>query len=77
VAFVLGGSVNGGKVGGTWPGLSAGQLFENRDLAPTMDIRCVAKGALASHLNLDSGALARVFPASTDAAPLNGLVRTA
>jgi uncharacterized protein (DUF1501 family) len=77
VAFVLGGNVNGGKVGGTWPGLSAGQLFENRDLAPTMDIRSVAKGALAAHLNLDSGALARVFPGSGDAAPLNGLVRTA
>jgi uncharacterized protein (DUF1501 family) len=77
VAFVLGGNVNGGKVVGTWPGLAAGQLFENRDLAPTMDIRSVAKGALAAHLNLDSNALARVFPGSADAAPLNGLVRTA
>jgi uncharacterized protein (DUF1501 family) len=77
VAFVLGGKVAGGSVRGTWPGLGAGQLFENRDLAPTMDIRSVAKGALAAHLGLSGAALARVFPASTDAAPLNGLVRTA
>ncbi|OYV42402.1 MAG: hypothetical protein B7Z75_13105 [Acidocella sp. 20-57-95] len=75
-AFVLGGNINGGKVLGTWPGLGQGQLFENRDLAPTMDIRSVAKGALASHLGLDAQALARVFPGSMAAAPLLGLTRS-
>ena len=62
---------------GTWPGLSPSQLFENRDLAPTSDIRSVAKGALAAHLGLPDAALARVFPGSLDAAPLKGLVRAA
>jgi uncharacterized protein (DUF1501 family) len=76
-AFVLGGKVAGGKVRATWPGLAAGQLFEHRDLAPTMDIRSVAKGALAGHLGLGGAALARVFPASSDAAPMNGLIRSA
>jgi uncharacterized protein (DUF1501 family) len=76
-AFVLGGTVAGGKVRGTWPGLGPSQLFEHRDLAPTMDIRSVAKGALAAHLGLSRAALARVFPASTDVAPLDGLVRIA
>jgi uncharacterized protein (DUF1501 family) len=75
VAFVLGGNVNGGRVAGTWPGLSAGLLFENRDLAPTADIRSVAKGALAAHLGLGPAALARIFPGSGDAAPMGGLVR--
>jgi uncharacterized protein (DUF1501 family) len=51
--------------------------FQNRDLAPTLDIRAVAKGALAQHLGLDEVALARVFPSSFHAAPLNGLIRTA
>jgi uncharacterized protein (DUF1501 family) len=74
-AFVLGGAVNGGKVLATWPGLGGTQLFEARDLAPTMDIRSVAKGALKSHLNLDDAALARIFPGSTDAAPLANLIR--
>ncbi|MDE8349203.1 MAG: DUF1501 domain-containing protein [Acidocella sp.] len=75
-AFILGGNVNGGKVLATWPGLSRSQLFENRDLAPTLDIRSVAKGALAAHLGLDGAALARVFPGSAQAAPLLGLTRT-
>jgi uncharacterized protein (DUF1501 family) len=76
VAFVLGGRVAGGRVAGTWPGLASGQLFENRDLAPTADIRSVAKGALAGHLGLGPDALARIFPGSADAAPMNGLVRS-
>jgi len=77
VAFVLGGNVAGGKVRGTWPGLGQGKLFENRDLAPTMDIRAVAKGALAAHLGLGDAALARVFPGSGGAAALRGLTRAA
>jgi uncharacterized protein (DUF1501 family) len=77
VAFVLGGSVAGGKVRATWPGLGGSQLFENRDLSPTMDIRAVVKGALSSHLGLGPAALARIFPSSGGAAPLNGLTRTA
>lgn len=75
--FILGGNVAGGKVAATWPGLGSGQLFENRDLAPTMDIRSVAKGALAAHLGLGEAALARVFPGSSGAAPLNGITRNA
>ncbi len=75
VAFLLGGSVAGGRVGGTWPGLAAGQLFENRDLAPTTDVRAVAKGALAAQFGLGPAALARVFPGSAAATPLPGLVR--
>jgi len=76
-AFILGGNVAGGRVVATWPGLSSSQLFENRDLAPTMDVRSVAKGALAAHLGLGDAALARVFPGSESAAPLNGIIRTA
>jgi uncharacterized protein (DUF1501 family) len=76
-AFALGGAVKGGRVAVTWPGLSPSQLYQNRDLAPTLDIRAVAKGALAQHLGLSHAALARVFPASGDASPLGGIIRTA
>jgi uncharacterized protein (DUF1501 family) len=76
-AFALGGAVQGGRVVATWPGLAPNQLFQNRDLAPTLDIRAVAKGALAQHLGLGPAALARVFPDSGSAAPLNGMIRTA
>ena len=74
-AFLLGGQVAGGQVRATWPGLGPSQLFENRDLAPTADIRALAKGALAEHLGLGPDALARVFPGSSDATPLQGLTR--
>jgi uncharacterized protein (DUF1501 family) len=75
VAFVLGGAVAGGRVRADWPGLGAGNLFENRDLVPTIDVRAVAKGLLAGHLGLSGDALARVFPGSESALPTNGLLR--
>jgi len=75
VAFLAGGAVAGGRVLATWPGLGAGKLFENRDLAPTTDLRSLAKGLLASHLGLDAGKLAGVFPDSAQAAPMTGLLR--
>lgn len=75
VALVLGGAVRGGRVLADWPGLARQQLFENRDLMPTMDLRRIAKGLLAGHLGLDAEALARAFPASADATPLPGLLR--
>jgi uncharacterized protein (DUF1501 family) len=76
VAFVVGGAVTGGRVKATWPGLGSGQLFENRDLAPTADLRAVAKGMLASHLGLGADALGRVFPGSNGVGPMAGLIRT-
>jgi uncharacterized protein (DUF1501 family) len=74
VAFVLGGSVKGGRVQADWPGLGPGNLFEDRDLAPTADLRSVAKGILSRHLGLSAAALEQVFPGSADAAPMRGLV---
>ncbi|HEY1932891.1 MAG TPA: DUF1501 domain-containing protein [Acetobacteraceae bacterium] len=76
VAFVLGGAVAGGRVGGHWPGLGSGQLFQNRDLAPTTDVRSVAKGLLTAHLGLHEAALGSVFPGSSGASPILGLIRT-
>jgi uncharacterized protein (DUF1501 family) len=77
VAFVAGGAVAGGRVVANWPGLGSGQLFENRDLAPTTDLRSVAQGILAGHLGLNNAALTTVFPGGEPTQPLRGLVRTA
>src|ERR1043165_672386 len=60
VMLIAGGGVKGGKVYGDWPGLSAGQLFENRDLAITTDFRDVFGELLAKQLNVAS--LKAVFP---------------
>jgi uncharacterized protein (DUF1501 family) len=75
VAFIAGGAVAGGRVGGDWPGLSERTLFQGRDLAPTTDIRSLAKGLLRDHLKLPAQAVARAFPASDVATPANGLIR--
>ena len=76
VTFVLGGAVHGGRVAGTWPGLTGSKLYENRDLAPTTELRAVAKGLLAHHLGLPGSALEQVFPGSGGVGPMGGLVRT-
>ena len=75
VAFVLGGAVAGGRVVADWPGLGAGKLFQDRDLAPTNDLRSVAKALLSAHLGLPAATLGSVFPDSGAIAPLRGLVR--
>ncbi len=74
-AFLMGGAVAGGRVLADWPGLGAGQLFEDRDLQPTLDIRAVAKGLLGPHLGLSAADLAKVFPNSEGVAPKHGLLR--
>ena len=75
VAFVLGGAVAGGQVKATWPGLGSGQMFENRDLAPTTDLRAVLKGVLHDHLGLADRVLAQaVFPDSAAVKAMQGLV---
>jgi uncharacterized protein (DUF1501 family) len=76
VAFILGGAVQGGRVVANWPGLGRGQLFEDRDLAPTTDLRAVAKGVVGPLFGLDLAALNTVFPGQS-VQPLNGLLRTA
>jgi uncharacterized protein (DUF1501 family) len=60
VMFVLGGQVKGGKMYGTWPGLSNEQLNEGRDLTITTDFRRVL-GETASKI-LGSKNLELVFP---------------
>ncbi|NWG46123.1 MAG: DUF1501 domain-containing protein [Alphaproteobacteria bacterium] len=58
-AFLLGGAVKGGQMIADWPGLGQGQLYENRDLKPTMDMRALFKTALVAHMGLDEGFVSR------------------
>lgn len=74
-AFLLGGAIAGGRVRATWPGLGAGKLFQNRDLAPTADLAGLVKGVLAAHLGLPEAALQAAFPEARSIAPMTGLIR--
>ncbi len=62
VMWMMGGAIRGGKIYGKWPGLSAENLYQGRDLAVTTDFRDAISAALARHLQLDARQLAGVFP---------------
>jgi uncharacterized protein (DUF1501 family) len=75
LAFLAGGALNGGRVIADWPGLGAADLYENRDLKPTTDLRAVLKGVLADQFGLSADVLARaVFPDTLGVKPMSGLV---
>jgi len=75
-AFLVGGAVRGGQVIADWPGLKSTALLDNRDLLPTLDLRSVFKAVLDEHMHVDANTLAkRVFPDSSGARPLSGLIR--
>ncbi len=75
-ALLLGGAVDGGRIVADWPGLRDTDLFENRDLKPTTDLRSVFKGVLAEHLNLPENTIENsVFPDSSGAPAQSGLIK--
>ncbi len=58
--FVLGNTIDGGKVHGRFPGLAEGDLYEGRDLAVTTDFRSVFASVARDHLGVSD--LGQVFP---------------
>ena len=74
-ALLLGGALKTGGIVGDWPTLAQGRLFENRDTAPTLDMRGLFKGVLRDHLGIERATLDTiVFPDSASAAPVGGVV---
>lgn len=56
---------------GNWPGIGAGELYQNGDVHATTDFRSVCKGVLAAHLGVSEPLLdSRVFPGSSMAKPM-------
>ncbi|MEP9400810.1 DUF1501 domain-containing protein [Sphingomonas silueang] len=75
-AMLLGGAVKGGRMLTDWPGLAAAQLYENRDLRPTMQLDALIAGAVAGAYGLDPAQAARVlFPKSAGLRGVTGLHR--
>lgn len=76
-ALLLGGAVNGGRVVADWPGLRNSDLYQNRDLRPTADIRSLFKGVLSDHFSLPDSQLGEtVFPDSAVAPVMRDLIRS-
>jgi uncharacterized protein (DUF1501 family) len=66
--MILGGSINGGKVYGKWPGLGREQRYEGRDLAITTDFRDVFAEVVTRHLGAKD--ISKIFPGYTYKQPL-------
>jgi uncharacterized protein (DUF1501 family) len=69
--MLIGGPVLGGRVHGRWPGLTAEQRHDGRDLAVTTDFRDVFGAVLTQHLGATATAAATVFPGYTPQPRLN------
>ena len=66
-AMVIGGAVHGGRILADWPGLTQANLFEGRDLKPTLGLDMLIASACAETFRLDPERTVRtLFP---DAAP--------
>ena len=76
VMWLLGGSVNGGKVYADWHGLGAGHLYEGRDVPVTTDFRWVLAQIAERHLRVPDVRLQQIFPDLPGRAPTFNLLRT-
>ena len=64
VAMLFGGAVKGGRVLADWPGLSAGTLYQGRDLKPTLELDALVTAVVSECFGLDPKQAGRVlFPA--------------
>jgi uncharacterized protein (DUF1501 family) len=75
-AILAGGALKAGRVIADWPGLAPAQLYENRDLRPTADLRSLFAGLAAAHFSVDPALIVRhTFGGDPAVKPMTGLVR--
>ena len=67
--FVIGPRVARSRIIADWPGLAERELYERRDLRPTLDTRAVLKAVLAGSFDLTRRQVDRVFPGSAAITP--------
>ncbi len=77
VAFLTGGAVQGGRIITDWPGLRTQDLYQERDLYPTTDIRSLFKGIIRDHLMIKPDVVEdKIFQNSGTVKALGGLFKT-
>ena len=76
-AMLVGGAVRGGRMIADWPGLAAANLFEGRDLRPTLSLDALIAQTCAETFGLDPDRVAQVLsPGNPRRPPLPGLLRS-
>ena len=76
-AMLFGGGVKGGRVLADWPGLKPANLYEERDLKPTIGLDAVIAGAAAESFGIAPDRAAKaLFPTAAIGRPAEGLIRT-
>jgi uncharacterized protein (DUF1501 family) len=76
-AMILGGDVNGGRVIADWPGLSQSNLYEGRDLKPTLNLDTLIASLAGASFGIDSTLVAKtLFPEAANGKMLEGLIKT-
>lgn len=76
-AMLVGGAVRGGRLIADWPGLATANLFEGRDLRPTLALDALIAQVCAETFALDPERVASVLsPGGRQRLPLSGLLRS-
>jgi uncharacterized protein (DUF1501 family) len=75
-AMILGGDVKGGRVIADWPGLSNANLYENRDLKPTLGMDTLIASLVSESFGLNSARVANALYPEHRAKLINGLIKT-
>ena len=75
-AMVVGGAVHGERILADWPGLAQPNLFEGRDLQPTLGLDVLIASTCAETFTLDPERTSRVlFPGAVRDKPVQRLLR--
>ena len=76
-AMLVGGAVQGGRILADWPGLAQANLFEGRDLKPTLGLDMLIASTCAEAFKLDPEMTARtLFPGAVRGKSTFRLLRT-
>jgi len=74
-ALLVGGAVRGGKVLAEWPGLGASELYQDRDLAPTLDLDALIAVTVAETFGLEpQETMSILFPGGSFNPRISGIV---
>lgn len=74
-AMVLGGDLHGGRIIADWPGLNSADLYQERDLKPTLNLNHLIASIIGERFGIDSNKVANdVFLSTSINTRMTGLI---